>query len=121
MSRKYKFNDKNGVYFISFATVYWIDVFVRDCYFETMISALNYCLEIKVMKIDGDWIMPSHVHLLFQIEEKNPSDVIRDLKTFTSKALLKQIAGSPQESRKEWLLWMFRRAAKNCGRFFLSF
>ena len=45
MSRKYKFNDKNGVYFISFSTVYWIGVFVRDCYFETMISALNYCRE----------------------------------------------------------------------------
>ena len=112
MSRKYKFNDKNGVYFISFATVYWIDVFVRDCYFETMISALNYCRENKGMKIYGYCIMPSHVHLLFQIEEKNPSDVIRDLKTFTSKALLKQIAENPQESRKEWLLWMFRRAAK---------
>ena len=108
MSRKYKFNDKNGVYFISFATVYWIDVFVRDCYFETMISALNYCRENKGMKIYGYCIMPSHVHLLFQIEGKNPSDVILDLKTFTSKALLKQIAENPQESRKEWLLWMFR-------------
>ena len=83
MSRKYKFNDKNGVYFISFATVYWIDVFVSDCYFETMMSALNYCRENKGMKIYGYCIMPSHVHLLFQIEEKNPSDVIRDLKTFT--------------------------------------
>ena len=66
MSRKYKFNDKNGVYFISFATVYWIDVFVRDCYFETMISALNYCRENKGMKIYGYCIMPSHVHLLPQ-------------------------------------------------------
>ena len=54
-----------------------------------------------------------HVHLLFQVEEKNPSDVIRDLKTFTSKSLLKQIAENSQESHKEWLLWMFRRAAKN--------
>ena len=100
MSRKYKFNDKNGVYFISFATVYWIDVFIRDCYFETMMSALNYCRENKGMKIYGYCIMPSHVHLLFQIEEKNPSDVIRDLKTFTAKALLKQIAEHPQESHK---------------------
>ena len=66
MSRKYKFNDKNGVYFISFATVYWIDVFVRDCYFETMMSALNYCRENKGMKIYGYCIMPSHVHLLPQ-------------------------------------------------------
>jgi len=25
MSRKYKFNNKEGIYFVSFATVYWID------------------------------------------------------------------------------------------------
>lgn len=29
MSRKYKFGDKTGAYFISFATVYWIDVFTN--------------------------------------------------------------------------------------------
>lgn len=27
MSRKYKFGESTGAYFISFATVYWIDVF----------------------------------------------------------------------------------------------
>lgn len=30
MSRKYKFGEKSGAYFISFATVSWIDVFTRD-------------------------------------------------------------------------------------------
>lgn len=29
MSRKYKFHEKEGAYFISFATVYWIDLFTR--------------------------------------------------------------------------------------------
>lgn len=28
MSRKYKFSDQDKLYFISFATVHWIDVFV---------------------------------------------------------------------------------------------
>ena len=30
MSRKYKFWDSNQMYFISFATVHWIDVFRRN-------------------------------------------------------------------------------------------
>jgi len=34
MSRKYKFLDKEGLYFVSFATVNWIDVFVRPVYYE---------------------------------------------------------------------------------------
>ena len=28
MSRKYKFGEKEGAYFISFATVYWIEIMV---------------------------------------------------------------------------------------------
>ena len=36
MSRKYKFYEKNGAYFVSFATVNWIDVFTRDVYFAIM-------------------------------------------------------------------------------------
>ena len=43
MSRKYKFNDKDGVYFISFAIVYWIDVFVREIYFDAIIESMDYC------------------------------------------------------------------------------
>jgi len=34
MSRKYKFHEKEGAYFISFATVYWIDLFTRIEYFD---------------------------------------------------------------------------------------
>ena len=30
MSCKYKSHNKNGLYFVSFTTVYWIDVFVRN-------------------------------------------------------------------------------------------
>lgn len=35
---------------------------------------------------------------------------MRDFKGFTSRRLLKAINENQQESRKEWLLWMFERA-----------
>ena len=54
--------------------------------------------------------MPSHVHLLFQAKKENPSALIRDLKKFTATNLLNLIRDNQQESRKEWLLWMFKRA-----------
>ncbi|MDI9308897.1 MAG: hypothetical protein QM535_01680 [Limnohabitans sp.] len=43
MSRKYKFDDITGAYFMSFATVYWIDVFTREAYFGCLIESLDYC------------------------------------------------------------------------------
>lgn len=63
MSRKYKFHKPDGMYFISFATVYWIDVFVRDLYFHEMILSLEFCIKEKGMMIYAYCIMPSHVHL----------------------------------------------------------
>ncbi|TWJ00773.1 hypothetical protein JN11_02032 [Mucilaginibacter frigoritolerans] len=43
MSRKYKFANKEGLYFVSFATVNWIDVFIRPEYNEIIIDSLTYC------------------------------------------------------------------------------
>lgn len=51
MSRKYKFGESTGAYFISFATVYWIDVFTRDIYFSVIIESLDYCRKNKGMEI----------------------------------------------------------------------
>jgi len=59
VSRKYKFGEKEGAYFISFATVNWVDVFTRDLYFETVVSSLDYCRKNKGKEIYGYCIMPS--------------------------------------------------------------
>jgi REP element-mobilizing transposase RayT len=112
MSRKYKFGEAKGAYFISFATVYWIDVFTRDAYFGCIIESLEYCRKNKGMEIFGYCIMPSHVHLIFRSEKGDPSGLIRDFKGFTSRKMLKIIEENVQESRREWLLWMFEKAGK---------
>ncbi|MCI4443411.1 MAG: transposase, partial [Lentimicrobium sp.] len=112
MSRKYKFHEKEGAYFVSFATVNWIDVFTRDLYFSIITESLDYCRKNKGMEIYGYCIMPSHVHLIFRSALGDPSGLMRDLKGFTSRKIMKTIQDNPQESRREWLLWMFERAGK---------
>ena len=112
MSRKYKFGEKEGAYFVSFATVNWIDVFTRDTYFSVVTASLDYCRKQKGMELYGYCIMPSHVHLIFRSSLGDPSGLMRDFKGFTSRILLKTIEDNPQESRKEWMLWMFERAGK---------
>jgi putative transposase len=64
------------------------------------------------MEIYGYCIMPCHVHLIFRSSSSDPSGLIRDFKGFTSIKLLKIIEENPQESRREWMLWMFERAGK---------
>jgi len=57
--------------------------------------------------------MSSHVHLIISTEKGNLSDIMRDLKRHTSKTILKTIEENLQESRREWMLWMFKRAGKH--------
>lgn len=114
MSRKYRFYNKEGLYFVSFATVYWLDVFVRDEYCSMLVESLDFCRKQKGMELYCWCIMPSHVHLIFRAKDNNPSEVLKSFKTFTSKNIQKAIAENAQESRREWLLWMMQRAgAKN--------
>jgi putative transposase len=112
MSRKYKFHSIEGIYFVSFATINWVDIFIRDEYFEIISGSLDYCRKNKGMEIFSWCIMPSHVHLIFRAKENNPGALLRDLKTHTSKKLQKAIEEHPHESRKKWLLLMMEQAGK---------
>ncbi|MCC6372304.1 MAG: transposase [Bacteroidia bacterium] len=114
MSRKYKFYNKEGLYFISFAVINWIDVFIRLEYQNIFIESLKYCQKEKGLELYCWCLMPSHAHLIFRAKNNNPTDVLRDFKTFTSKAIQMAILENPKESRREWMLSMMETAgAKN--------
>ena len=55
-------------------------------------------------------IMSNHVHLLIRAGQNNLSDVLRDMKTYTSKKMISSIYSEP-ESRREWMLKLFAHAA----------
>ena len=105
MSTKYKFLNPEGLYFVSFAVVYWIDVFVRELYFQSIVETIKYCQQHKGMKLYCYCIMPSYVHLIFKAADKNPSELMKSLKMNSSKKLQKEIVNNVTESRREWVLW----------------
>ena len=111
MSRNYKFHNAEGLYFISFATVYWVDVFGRKVYFDCIVENLNYCVANKGMEVYAWCIMPSHMHLVFRSRVQKPEELIRDFKSYTAKQIIKLIEENMQESRREWLLNSFKKAA----------
>ena len=110
MSRKHKFYNPEGIYFVSFATVYWLDIFVRESYFIAFIESLEYCRINKSLELFAYCILPSHVHLIIRDSNHNPGKLLKSIKTFTSKKIQQLIQENPEESRKEWLLWLMERA-----------
>ena len=116
MSRNYKFHNPDGVYFISFAVVEWLDIFTRNEYKNIIIDSLHYCQREKGMEIFAWCIMTSHIHLIFRSDrEQRPQLLIGDFKRFTSKAIVKAIIENPKESRKEFLVEQFRKAGNNAS------
>ena len=112
MSRKYKFRDNEKLYFISFAVVNWIDVFVRNEYKYELLESWKYCIENKGLEVYGWCIMTSHVHMIIGSHENKLEDIVRDMKSYTSTKLRKLIQEHPQESRREWMLLMMERVGK---------
>ncbi len=112
VSRKYRFGDSEGLYFISYAVVYWIDVFTRKEYKDILLESWKYCQARKGLEIYGWVIMPSHVHLIISSERNKLEDIVRDMKSYTSIQLRKSIREHPGESRREWMIWMMEKAGK---------
>ncbi len=64
MSRKYKFHDNDKIYFVSFAVINWIDLFIRNVYKDVIVDSLRFCQKEKGLELYGWCIMTSHVHLI---------------------------------------------------------
>ncbi len=115
MSRKYKFHNKEGLYFVSFATVYWIDVFIRRVYCDILVESLNHCVKEKGLLLYAWCIMPSHVHLIFKSSQNNPQRLLQDFKKYTAKRLMQAVKDNIRESRRKWIIWMMESEGKKRG------
>ncbi|WP_423147693.1 REP-associated tyrosine transposase [Rubrolithibacter danxiaensis] len=109
----YAIKDQYAVHFITFAVVQWIDVFSRKEYADIVIESLRFCQKNKGLKVHAWCIMSNHLHLIVStIEPNRLSDVLRDFKKFTSNQIIKAISENSKESRKGWMLWIFKKAGE---------
>ena len=109
MSRRHKFENSEGLFFITLTVFDWVDVFTRNDYKDIIIESLSYCQKNKGLEIFAWCIMTNHLHLIVQAQEGfQLTDILRDFKKFTAKELIKAISDNPQESRKSMLLKQFK-------------
>ena len=102
----------NSAYFVTFTVVGWIDVFTRHDYADEIIKNLLFAQENRGIEIYAYVIMSNHIHLVVRHEEELLAQWIRDFKSFAAKKIIKLIEENPKESRKEWMLYMFKHFAK---------
>ena len=77
------------VYFVTMTIRHWYHLFDRYDRWEILTDSLIHCQEHKGLKIYAYIFMLNHIHLIIQAPDV--SGVIRDFKSYTAKALLKNI------------------------------
>ncbi len=101
-----------SAFFLTFTVVDWVDVFTRASYRHIFTDALNYAIDHKGLELYAWVLMSNHAHLVASAQDGHQlSDIIRDLKKFTSKKILEEIQTIP-ESRRDWMLYRFSYSAK---------
>ena len=100
------------LYFLTLTVVDWVDIFTRPYYKHIIINSLKYCQQQKGLEIYAWVLMSNHLHLIAAAKENNLSDILRDFKKFTSKAIVKAIQEG-NESRQNWILNRFEFAGSN--------
>jgi len=112
MSDQYTARDPDGIYFLTFTIVDWVDIFTRQSYKEIVVNSLKYCQSAKGLRLFAFCLMTNHIHLIASSNGKNKLfEIIRDFKKFTNRAIIEEIKNG-NESRKKWILNKFAFAGK---------
>ena len=116
MSDKYKMHEKEKAYFVTLTVVDWVDIFSRKSYKIKILESLKYCQKFKGLEIYGWCLMTNHLHMIVKATgHQTLSEILRDFKKFTAKAIIQMIIEQP-ESRRKWLLARFEYNGKFLNR-----
>lgn len=108
----YKIRNKAAIHFLTFAVVEWVDVFTGKIYRDIILDSIRHCQKEKKLLLHCWCIMSNHVHLVASAKDNNLSNILRDFKKFTSKQIIKTIQNNQHESRRDWMLNIFRQAGE---------
>lgn len=67
------------------------------------------CQENKDLDVYAYCIMTNHIHMIISSRGNPLSNIMRDLKRYTSEKLKLEILSSPKESRRNWMIEIMKR------------
>ena len=93
-----------------------IKVLADDNYKMIIVDSINYCQLNKGLQVFAYCIMPNHVHMIIQAAgDESVSDILREMKTHTTKAITKKLEEEKPEGYEE-MLAKFTAAGKSLKR-----
>ena len=112
----YKIRNQAAIHFITFTVVEWVDIFTRKEYRDIILDSIKFCQKEKGLLLHSWCIMSNHLHLILSAKNNDLSDVLRDFKKFTSKEIIKATENNKKESRRDWILRIFKEEGEKNSR-----
>jgi len=112
----YQIRNQAAIHFVTFSVVEWVDVFTRKMYRDIVLDSIRFCQENKGLLLHCWCIMSNHLHLILSAKNNDLSNLLRDFKKFTSKEIVSAISANQHESRRNWMLSIFREAGQTNSR-----
>ncbi len=91
-SKRVKNEINAGICFFTFTVRRWYYLFDRFDRWEILLESLRYCQKEKGLKVYSWVFMLNHIHII--VGSDNLSGFARDFKSFTAKAIKKNILGT---------------------------
>ena len=112
MATRYRFSEGHAPHFVTFAVINWVDALSRPAYKDILVESLRFSIVYKGLLLHAWVLMNNHVHLIISSAGENrPEEIMRDIKKYTSRQII-QALDNPMESRRSWMLWLFREAGR---------
>jgi putative transposase len=94
MPRSYRVvRDANYAYFVTCSVVNWLPLFENPAYRQIILDSLTYLREHKATQLNAFVVMSTHLHaVLWPQDGVDLSDVLRDFKRHTSRAISREAA-----------------------------
>ena len=87
---RYRIREDGSLYFLTFAVVDWLPVFVSDAACRIITESLTFCHKKKDLRINAYVIMPTHLHaVLFSADSRGTTlkSCLTEMRKFTGHQL----------------------------------
>mgnify|MGYP000615539967 CR=1 FL=1 len=111
MSQKYRDYEPQGIYFVTYSVVYWLDLFIRNEYRQVLLDSWKYCQNEKGLIIYSWCIMTNHVHMIVSSQKDPLYRIMKESKSYTSRMFHGMLIANQKNCRKGWMLNLMRHAA----------
>ena len=81
MSTRYRFIDKQGIYFTTSTVPGWLDVFTRNMYKDFLLDSISFCQKNQGLSVHAWVLMTNDLHMIYSFHAKQePGLLLKNMK-----------------------------------------